>query len=188
VYTTSLTLLQRLRQADQSAAWDRFVALYTPLLYFWARRTGLQEADASDLVQDVLITLVEKLPEFEYDRQRCFRGWLRTVLHNKWRDRQRRLAAAPNRADGVNLDGLPLAGADDLLAEREYRLHLLGRALRLMQSEFNDATWRACWETVVMGRPAADVAGELGLAVGSVYVARSRVLARLREELDGLLD
>src|SRR5687767_6036182 len=74
VYTTSHTLLQRIRQEGRPADWDRFVNLYTPLLYYWARRTGLQEADTSDLVQDVMALMVQKLPDFEYDRQKNFRG------------------------------------------------------------------------------------------------------------------
>jgi RNA polymerase sigma-70 factor (ECF subfamily) len=103
--TTSVSLLERLRQPDQPRAWERFVELYTPLLLYWARRRGLQHQDAADLVQDVLTVLVRKLPEFTYDRRRSFRGWLRTVLLNKWRDRQR-------------LHRLPLAGAEEVdLAE-----------------------------------------------------------------------
>ena len=72
--------------------------------------------------------------------------------------------------------------------EAEYRQHLVGRALTLMQAEFQPATWKACWETVVAGRPAAEVAAELGIGVGAVYMAKSRVLSRLRHELAGLLD
>ena len=77
--TTSFSLLERLRQPSDSAAWDRFVELYTPLLFYWGRRAGLQSADAADLVQDVFEVLLRKLPEFQYDRQKSFRSWLRTV-------------------------------------------------------------------------------------------------------------
>ena len=77
--TTSFSLLERLRQPSDSAAWDRFVELYTPLLFYWGRRAGLQSADAADLVQDVFEVLLHKLPEFQYDRQKSFRSWLRTV-------------------------------------------------------------------------------------------------------------
>jgi RNA polymerase sigma-70 factor (ECF subfamily) len=188
VNTTSVTLLERIRRPGESAAWDRFVSLYTPLLYYWARRAGLQEADAADLVQDVLARLVRSLPTFEYDPQKSFRTWLRAVLHNAYRDRRRRTAAGPARVDGVDLDALPGPAADDLLEADEYRRHLLARALRVMQAEFPEPTWRACWEFAVAGRPAADVAAELGIAVGAVYVAKSRVLSRVREELSGLLD
>ena len=73
----------RLKSPDNGLAWSRFVELYTPLIYFWARKCGLQSPDAADLVQDVLTLLVDKLPEFQYDRSGSFRGWLRTVTLNK---------------------------------------------------------------------------------------------------------
>src|SRR5262245_32982810 len=104
MHTTSISLLERLRQPQEEQAWRRFVDLYTPLLYFWARRTGLQEADAADLVQQVLAILVRKLPEFSYDREKSFRNWLRTVTLNEWRAWQRRLAQQPAAAA---LDDLP---------------------------------------------------------------------------------
>jgi len=144
----------------------------------------LQEQDAADLVQDVLLVLVRKMPEFQYQRDRTFRGWMRTVLMNKWRDRQHRGPAAPLDS-GVQ----PVAPDDsDNLEEREYRLFVLGRALRLMVDDFEPSTWQACWETVVVGRPAAEVAVELGITVNAVYLAKSRVLGRLRRDLAGLLD
>src|ERR1700730_12188334 len=87
---TPASLLERLRRPGDAHAWARFVELYTPLLYDWARRAGLQQADAADLVQEVLVLLFQKLPEFTYDRQRSFRGWLRTVTLNKWREGRRR--------------------------------------------------------------------------------------------------
>src|SRR5438552_17277524 len=80
MYTTPVSLLERLHQPAADEAWQRFVKLYTPLLYHWACRVGLQGADAADLVQDVLTLLVQKLPEFKYDSQKSFRAWLRTVM------------------------------------------------------------------------------------------------------------
>jgi RNA polymerase sigma-70 factor (ECF subfamily) len=184
---TSASLLERLRRPGQDAAWARFVDLYTPLLYHWARRTGLAQAQAADLVQDVLLVLVRKLPEFSYDRTRSFRSWLRTVTLNKWRENLRR--EQPGRAaDGVDLSAR--AGPNSLreFEDAEYHAYLARRALGLMQAEFRPTTWKACWEQVVCGRPAAEVAAELGISEGAAYVAKSRVLRRLREELDGLLD
>src|SRR5205823_10763699 len=119
---------------------------------------------------------------------KSFRGWLRIVMLNKWRDRQRRrtVGAVP-QSEALLGD---LVGPDDAadFEEAEYRQHLVRRALRLMQVEFQPTTWRACWEHVVSGRTAAAVAAELGLSPGAVYVAKSRVLARLRQELKDLLD
>ena len=185
--TTSLSLLQHLRRADDHAAWNRFVDLYTPLLYYWARKTGLQNADAADLVQEVLQLLVKKLPEFDYDREKSFRGWLRTVTMNKWREskRKKRLAVA---AGGSQLPEPAVPEDAEAFWEIEYRQMLAARALEIMRSEFEPATWQACWETVVVGRPAAQVASQLGVTANAVYLARSRVLRRLRLELEGLWD
>jgi RNA polymerase sigma-70 factor (ECF subfamily) len=182
--STSVSLLERLRQVPDEAAWERFVRLYTPLLLYWARRRGLQDEDAADLVQDVLVVLVRKLPEFQYQADRSFRGWMRAVLMNKWRDRRDR-----GKAVQLDTDLQPEASADeDDLDDREYRLYVIGRALRLMSSEFEPSTWQSCWETVVGGRSAAEVAAELGITVNAVYLGKSRVLARLRQDLEGLLD
>jgi RNA polymerase sigma-70 factor (ECF subfamily) len=186
--TTSVSLLQRLRQPGEQAAWARFVQLYTPLLYYWVRRLGEQEQDAADLVQEVFVVLVEKLPEFTYDRHKSFRNWLRTITLNKWRARGRRRCKLPLPTGDVNVLDLPSPEADDTFGEAEYRQHLTRRALELMHHEFQPNTWKACWEQVVTGRRAAEVAAELGMSEGAVYVAKSRVLRRLRQELAGLLD
>jgi RNA polymerase sigma-70 factor (ECF subfamily) len=186
--TTPASLLERLHQPGQAEAWERFVELYTPLLLYWAGKRGLQPQDAADLVQDVFTTLVQKLPEFTYDHRRSFRGWLRAVLVNKWRDR-RRLRGLPLAPAG-EADLAGVAGPDGLgaISEDEHRRLLARRALQIMQTEFAPTTWKACWECVVEGRPAAEVAVELGISENAVYLARSRVLRRLRRELDGLLD
>jgi RNA polymerase sigma-70 factor (ECF subfamily) len=183
---TSTSLLERLRGPAEQGAWARFVDLYTPLLFYWARRLGCQEDDAADLVQDVLTRLVLKLPEFRYDRNKSFRGWLRTVTRNVWRNRRR--AGPPRQAAPTALDDLAGPDPADEIRDAEYGQWLVGRALELMQREFQPTTWKACWEYVVAGRPAAEVAAELGLSVGAVYMAKSRVLSRLRQELAGLLD
>jgi RNA polymerase sigma-70 factor, ECF subfamily len=188
MHTTSISLLERIRQPAEREAWGRFVDLYTPLLYYWACRLGMQESDAADLVQDVFAVLVQKLPAFTYDNGKSFRGWLRTITYNKWRDFQRRRAAAPANGNPAVLANLPAPDSLDTFWEREYRECLVGRALELMQSEFEPATWKACWECVVSDRPAAEVARELGLSVDSVYAAKSRVLRRLRQELSGLFE
>jgi RNA polymerase sigma-70 factor, ECF subfamily len=185
---TPVSLLDRLRNPAEKDAWPRFVLLYTPLLFHWARTAGLQSQDAADLVQDVFTTLVQKMPTFVYDRHKSFRAWLRTVTLNKWRDRAKARGAAaldpatPPLADAVVEDPA------EILAEAEYRRHLARRALELMQADFRPETWRACWLTVAEGRPAAGVAAELGLTVSAVYSANCRVLGRLRQELAGLFD
>lgn len=184
---TSASLLEELRQAPDQQTWGRFVKLYTPLLFFWARKLGLHEADAADLVQDVFTILVRKMPEFYYDQQKSFRKWLRTILMNKWRNSLRRAANA-RQGGPEGLSAVADPQDPDEVIEAEYRQHLLNNALELMRSEFPIKTWKACWEHVVMGRPAAEVAAELGIVPGAVYVAKSRVLSRVRQELAGLLD
>jgi RNA polymerase sigma-70 factor (ECF subfamily) len=186
--TTSPSLLERLRAPAGAGAWERFVQLYTPLIFHWGRQAGLPVQDAADLVQEVLTVLVQKLPEFTYDPRKSFRGWLRTVTLNKWRDWCRRPGLTPRDRGNVAL--LDTAGPDTTTAfeEGEYRRRLVQQAMQLIEAEFQPATWKACWEFLAMGRPAAEVAREMGISVNAVYLAKSRILARLRQELDGLLD
>ena len=181
---TPASLLERLRRPASAEAWARFVDLYTPLLYYWARRAGLQEADAADLVQDVLVVLFQKLPEFTYDPKRSFRNWLRTVMLNKGRERRRR----PVPVTGAALADVPGEDALGALEELEYRRHLVQRSLEGLRSEFPASVWTAFQQHVIAGRPAAEIAKALGVRLGTIYAAKSRVLARLRRELDGLLD
>jgi RNA polymerase sigma-70 factor, ECF subfamily len=183
--STPLTLLERLRQAPDDAAWRRLVQLYTPLLFHWARRAGESEHDAADLVQDVFVILVKTLPLFQLQPGGHFRAWLRTITLNKLRERKRRDALARQVPLGAE-PALP----DDVEAfwEDEYRGELTRRALQLMQSDFAPTTWQACWEHTAKGRPAAEVGRELGISENAVYIARCRVLRRLRQELAGLLD
>jgi RNA polymerase sigma-70 factor (ECF subfamily) len=183
--TTPVSLLERLHAPGDQSAWERFVDLYTPLLYHWGRCAGLQESDVADLVQDVFQILVQKLPTFAYDRNRTFRGWLRTVLLNQWRATLRRRTEHP-------LDpGEVAVGEGDVreeTMEKEYRDYLVTRALHVMKTDFQPTTWQACWEHVARGRPVSEVASELGITVRAVYLAKGRVLRRLREELAGLWD
>lgn len=184
--TTSLSLLQRLRQPGDHASWERFVRLYTPLIYYWARHAGLQPSDASDLVQEVFTALLKIMPGFELDPSKRFRSWLRTVTLNKWREKQRRRSAVPVAAE--QLDALEDPAVPEPFGEADYRQQLVGQALKIMQAEFHPVTWKACWEYVVCERPPADVAAQFGISIDSVYAAKSRVLRRLRQELDGLVD
>jgi RNA polymerase sigma-70 factor (ECF subfamily) len=187
--TTSFSsLLQRLKEPEPHRAWECFVDLYTPLLYFRACRVGLHAEDAADLVQDVFTTLLQKLPEFTYDPGKSFRAWLKAVTLNRWRDLRRRRATAPANVGPAGLEDVAVPDAATALFEGEYQQHLIGRAVEIMQADFQPATWKACWAVVVEGKAAARVAAELGLTVTAVYSARARVLRRLREELSGLLD
>jgi RNA polymerase sigma-70 factor (ECF subfamily) len=184
MHTTPPSLLKRLRQPGEEEAWTRFVQLYTPLLYFWSLRLGLQDPDAADLVQEVLTLLVQKIPKFKYDDRKSFRNWLRTMLMNKWRERQR---GAAGRVPQPLPEEIAVPDEVDAFTEAEFNRQLALRALQLMQAEFHPTTWKACWEHVVGNRPAAEVAKELHISVNAVYLAKGRVLRRLRKEMDGLL-
>jgi RNA polymerase sigma-70 factor (ECF subfamily) len=183
--TTSYSLLERLRRPEGDAqAWDRFVALYTELLYRWARSWGLQSADVSDVIQDVLVVLLRELPSYRPSPNARFRSWLWTVTRNRVRSLRRQ------RFPATELDADETAAPDPSAAhEAAEELALLTRrAAELLQNDFQPATWKAFWETAVVGRGGQEVAGELGMTVGAVYAARFRVQQRIREELAGLFD
>lgn len=179
---TPVSLLDRLRRPGDATAWERFVALYTPLLFHWLRRSGLHDDDAADLVQEVLAKLVVQMPQFVYDRNRSFHGWLRTLTMNCRRDLFKRKAPmlGQNGDDAFAPDPL------ESFIEREYRQHLAVQALRILKSDFRPQTWQAVWDLVVENKPAVDVAKSAGMTVEAVYAAKCRVLARLRRELQGL--
>jgi RNA polymerase sigma-70 factor (ECF subfamily) len=185
--STSPTLLDRLRQPGGSQAWERFVRLYTPLLLAWARRQGFQEADAEDVVQEVLVKLIHALPGYETREGQSFRGWLFRVSVNQCRDFRRRKATRALPGD-AGLAAVSDPSRESELEETEYRRLLVGRGLQLVRPDFDDRTWAAFVGLMVEGRPAADLAAELNLTKNAVFLARHRVLKRLREELDGLLE
>ena len=183
--TTPVSLLERLRQPDNQTAWARFVELYTPLLCYWGRGVGLKEPDVADLIQDVFYILIRKLPEFSYDPKRTFRGWLRTLLINHFRTGLRRRVEQPFAEGAAD----PVDSAEhETFIEKEYRDYLIARSLQVMKTDFQPTTWQACWEHVACGRPVGDVASELGISEKAVYLAKARVLQRLRQELEGLWD
>jgi RNA polymerase sigma-70 factor (ECF subfamily) len=183
---TPVSLLEQLRNSPDEAAWTRFVHLYSPLLFGWARQTGLDEGDASDLVQDVFVLLLKELPRFEYDPTHSFRAWLKTVALNRWRNLVKRQARAPVGVDDGFLADVH-APDESLFEEQDYRRQLLRRALELLRDEFQPPAWKAFHEHGMNGRPAAEVAAELTMTVGAVYAAKYRVLGRLREYLRGML-
>ncbi|MEM7311940.1 MAG: sigma-70 family RNA polymerase sigma factor [Planctomycetota bacterium] len=186
--STSASLLVRLRDTHDRDAWSRFVELYTPLIYYWARKTGLQPQDASDLVQDVLATMVTKLPSFQYDESRSFRGWLRTVTMNKWRERNRRASLPMVAASTTQIASLVQPDAAESFWDHEYREQLVARCMELMKDQFQPTTWQACQKYVLSECSAEEIAEEFGISVWTIYSAKSRLLKKLREHLDGLLD
>jgi RNA polymerase sigma-70 factor (ECF subfamily) len=188
---TSISLLDRLRDQPDDASWRRLVKLYEPLLRSWLGRYVLQPADIDDLVQDVLAVVVQELPQFQHNRRTgAFRRWLRTILVNRlrpfWRARQSRPEAGDTNQMLEDLAD-PDSGLSRLWDE-EHDRHVLGRLLELIRDEFTRPTWEAFLRVTLQGKDEEEVAAELGLSVHAVFVAKSRVLCRLRREAEGLLD
>lgn len=187
--TTSASLLIRVKDCQDREAWERFVDLYTPLLFNWGTRQGLVHADAADLVQDVLIVLARELPSFEYDASKSFRSWLKTITERRAKNVHRNAATRPIIGFESDVNRMAIVGSDvDLYEEREHRTYITQRVLELICCEFRDDVWKAFQMQTMEGRSAADVAQELGISVNRVYIAKSRVLRRLRQEIQGLLD
>jgi RNA polymerase sigma factor (sigma-70 family) len=183
---TRASLLVRLRDPQDEAAWTEFVDLYAPLVYGYARKQGLQDADAADLSQEVLGAVAGSVGRLEYDPRRgAFRSWLFTIVRRKlanWR------AAQKNRAQGSGDTGMhrlleqcpePAALKEEWEAEWEQRL--FSWACEQVRRDVSDVTWQAFWRTAIDGQPGKQVATALGVTVAAVYHARSRMLARLTE-------
>ncbi len=182
--STSTTLVRRL-QKRQPRAWTEAVSLYGPLVYGWCRRGGLQGADARDVTQEVFRVLSEQIDRFRVDESdSSFRGWLRTVTRWRLSDHFRTQSRLPARG-GTSLRDLierqpdpdPSHGDDSDAPSSSPALELLERA----RSECSDQAWQAFWRTQFDGLSGAEVAEELGCSVHAVYMARSRIMARLRE-------
>ncbi len=188
---TRVSLLVQIRDGANHSAWHEFVQLYGPVVYGFARRRGLQDADAADLMQDVLQSVSAAIGRLDYDRQRgTFRGWLFTITRNKILNF---LAARKIRPQGSGdtttnrlLDAQPGESGGEDAWELEYQRRLASLAMDRVKAEFQDKTWQAFWLTAVEGQSAADVGRRVGLSPGAVYVAKSRVLARLKEEVEAL--
>lgn len=186
---TRPSLLLRVRDPRDHAAWRQFVELYAPLVYEFARKRGLQDADAADLSQIVFEAVAREIRRLDYDPGRgSFRGWLlavvRNQLHKHWE--RRRSAAVGICGDDRTLDEAPEPNADEQLWNQQYQRRLFRWAADRVQTDFEDASWQAFWKTAVDGLPAKTVAAELGMSVGAVYTAKSRVLDRVKRTIDQL--
>lgn len=189
--TTRVSLLTRLRhQPSDQAGWDEFVERYGRHIYRWCRQWKLQDADAEDLTQSILLKLTQKLRAFAYDPSRSFRSWLKTVAHHAWRDfedSRRRGQQAVSDSGGQELM-LALEARDDLVQrlEEAFDLELLEVAKIRVRLRVAPQTWEAFRLTALEGLPVAEVAARVGLKVAMVYVAKSKVQRMLREEIGKL--
>ena len=188
---TRPSLLVRLRDPRDHVAWEHFVDLYAPLVYGFLRQRGLQDADAADLTQDVLRQVAGAAESFSYDRQKgTFRAWLLTVVKNRltdhwrhdglqvrgtgdtstWRQIQEQIPAAADSAESAEWDAA-------------WRRQLFQQAAQQVRADFTEPSWQAFWQTAVEGRSGQDVAAEQSLTIAAVYLAKGRVMKRIKEQI-----
>ena len=192
--TTHMSLMLRLREPSDQQAWREFVSIYEPLILRLMRQRGLQEADARDVTQQVVIAVTQAVDRWEPDgREASFRRWLFTIARNlslKFVQRGR----VPHDSARRGVGGTDMLEVLDKLQEPEhrtkaefddeYRNEVFRWAAEQVRGEFRETTWQAFWRTCVLNEPIADVARYLRMSAGNVYVARSRVLGRLRQTVE----
>jgi RNA polymerase sigma factor (sigma-70 family) len=183
---TRASLLLRLGDPGDTEAWRQFVDLYAPLVYGYARKQGLQDADAADLCQEVLRAVAGAVGRLEYDPAKgAFRNWLFTVVRRKlanWRQATaQRARGSGDSATHELLEQCPAPDDAEAAWQAEWERRLVAWACEEIRRDTSDLTWQAFWRTAIDGQPGKRVAADLGLSVAAVYHARSRVLARLKE-------
>ena len=188
---TRASLLVQIRDGANHGAWQEFMKLYGPVVYGFARKRGLQDADAADLMQDVMRSVSSSIGRLDYDRnQGTFRGWLFTITRNKVFNFLSARRIRPQGSGDTSTNQLLHAHADTNEGadtwELEYQRQLALHAMERVRNEFQENTWQAFWQTAVEGAAVAEVAIKVGMSPGAIYVAKSRVLARLKEEVETL--
>jgi RNA polymerase sigma-70 factor (ECF subfamily) len=183
--TTRPSLLVRIRDHGDRQAWGEFVDIYAPMVYGYAQKQGLQEADAADLTQEVLRAVARAVPRLEYDPTRgSFRGWLFAVVRNKLRDwyaAQRRQPPGSGDTDVQQRLEQQAAPGEDW--EADYERQLFAVAAEQVRRDFQESTWQAFWLTAVHGKSGKEVSAILGMTTAAVYLAKRRVVTRLKEQI-----
>ncbi len=187
---TSLTLIESVR-SDLPGAWERFVQIYSPLVYFWCHnKAGLNREDAADVMQEVFLSVSRSIGRFQRDQPgNSLRGWMRVITSNKVRTLTKRANRQPTAVGGTeaqqraqSLPDIEVAGDDDQLETSI----LMRKAVEILRDSFTPSTYDAFWLVVMEGLPTDDVARQLGLSTSAVRQACYRVRKRLRIELDAL--
>ncbi len=191
---TSASLLDRVRRSPDDDSWQRLVAIYSPLIHGWLRReVKLDAHDADDVVQEVLAVVLRRIPEFERQRTGSFRAWLKAItvncLRQSIRQRQNRAVSSGDSQVAELLNALEDPHSQiSSLWDREHDEFVMKQLLQMLRSQFAANTWRAFERVALEGVASEHVAAELGITVNAVFIAKSRVMARLRQEADGLID
>lgn len=190
-HETRASLLVRIRDQRDGAAWSQFVEIYSPLIYGFGRKHGLQDADAVDLTQEVLRIVARTAERFEYDAKLgSFRGWLFTIVRNElrtWLSRQQRVVpGSGDTAEQLRLAEIADDATESAAWDQDHERRLFAWAAEQVRKEVQTATWQAFWRTAVEGHSGKEVAADLEMSVAAVYLAKSRVMARLKELVNEL--
>lgn len=183
---TRVSLILRLRHPDDAVAWQEFVEIYQPLVFRLARNRGLQEADALDMTQEVLARVAGAINRWDPDPQRgTFRGWISRITRNMVIQFLRSKNRLPVTSDDSSIEQLiqsaPDHSAESDMFDLEHERQVFAWAAEKIRGSFQPSSWQAFWATAIENRPADVVAAELGMTTGAVYIAKSRVMAKLKQ-------
>lgn len=189
---TRESLILRLPSSQDALAWREFIAIYEPLIIRFAGRRGLQEADAREIAQNVLIAVAKSVDRWQPDRERGrFRAWLFRIARNQlinWISKQATQASSARALDGSALEQFPSEDCRAAEIELEYRREMFRVAAAQARDSFSASTWDAFWRTAVLAESVDSVAASLSLSPGAVYIARSRVTSKIRDIIVQLED
>jgi RNA polymerase sigma factor (sigma-70 family) len=185
---TRPSLLLRLREPQQERAWQEFLEIYQPLIYRLARRRGIQDADAHEVTQEVLMAVTAAMETWDHDPERgSFRGWLNRVTRNVTVNLLVRQKRGPQSIGDIDsrqlLEAIPAEDAESVNFDQEHQRQLFQWAALQIRNEFRETSWQAFWRTTVEGQDVASVAEQLGVTAGVIYVSRSRIMTRLRKKV-----
>ena len=186
---TRPTLLVQLRDTTDQDSWSKFVELYAPLVHGFLTKRGVQSADAADLTQEIMMAIAKAARTFEYDPSKgSFRRWLLTVVHNRLRDFRRKKGVAVCGQGGTDAYDMlmqqPASNGDDTTDwDQAYDRRLFQFVADQVREDFQESTWSAFWRTCVECESAKNVAEDLGISAPAVYMAKRRVVARIREQI-----
>ena len=184
---TRPTLLLQLKDKENFRAWQEFLQLYTPLVFGFCIKRGLNEQDAADVCQEVMGAVAGRIEQFSYDRSRgSFRSWLMTVSRNRLNSFfTRRYRQAPTTSSTTVMELISEQPTEEERSQwnEDYRRQMFEWAAAQVRGEFEPKSWEAFWQTALLDKSGHEVAAALGMSAGAVYIARSRVLARLKERV-----